>query len=786
MAPRAVAAVLAAIGSQPFATLAADRPEPQPSPIKKRYWQVLPGVRVVAVDGLGNVWLGGGQEGSIEKSYRSKLKRMPESQMLLLGDRQGRLWVNDRYRDTPTRRYDGRRWEKLPFRAQRAFEDSGGRVFLVGPKRLHVLDGGKWTTVEHGANGVEPGWRMVEDPSGGVWLWACRGQAAKRPAGAWCFHRGRWRHLTAKSGLPSDRVETIVPRPAGRYLVSTDERSVSPNFVVWAWQEAGGKPVPKVRQCDFLPGVSARHLRYEGVDDDGSHYFSATGLIQDHQDVYKGDTVVVSFPPKGRGRLLTNKGQAFFRSAPRGSDRLYFSLKDPNAWDGERLHSPPVDGAILCRDRLGRIFSRARSSGMVEVLWPAHERPGDLIRPRRQADLGLGRAFQDSGGGIWFQTDRRLLRWSGSGWDATPVERKPHPQWRAEPAPPWYAFDRGLHVICGSRGALLAVAVRDVYQDGGGGRVPWRHVRKRGRGAKEAGQPIYWLEGWLWRNGSWAGPMKIRELIAKHLSTFRKQFTLQTPAWAYFDLQSDGRRVWVAYNSTVSVFSPDGKALTWSIPLPKSWQRLLPVNLVVLPDGKVWCAYLAGRDLNVVRMEFSKAHLRPRPLPEAGMKNSQPARWAKLHLSREGQLWRSHPRGTSVWQADPSPRKGGAWKDREDLGRLVLADDDGALWFARKPGRISDRGYDILHNGVMHKLDWPVHLPTGAVTRAAPRRWLASCQRFVVSIVSAGKGSLRTWKIGRVHLLADLPESEGVFLDGRGHLIGAAGWSGEFPTPADR
>src|SRR5687768_12293499 len=59
--------------------------------------------------------------------------------------------------------------------------------------------------------------------------------------------------------------------------------------------------------------------------------------------------------------------------------------------------------------------------------------PVDQPRPMKQV-------FQDSSGTVWgkpFAGDVLLARWTGQGWQDTPVKQLPYPRWTARPAPPW-------------------------------------------------------------------------------------------------------------------------------------------------------------------------------------------------------------------------------------------------------------------------------------------------------------------------------------------------------------
>ena len=177
MSPRRPVAFAAAmVLTSPWAGSAAEA-GPLAKEIRRQYWQALPGIRGAAVDARGDVWLSTYETCRVEDSYRKDFRLMSARDVLLLGDRKGRLWLNRPYARTPTRVYDGTRWQELGFRASAVVEDAAGRVLCAGPTHFHVLDGDRWSKHRHHDKPCSTAWRMLADPAGCVWIW----RIEKRP-----------------------------------------------------------------------------------------------------------------------------------------------------------------------------------------------------------------------------------------------------------------------------------------------------------------------------------------------------------------------------------------------------------------------------------------------------------------------------------------------------------------------------------------------------------------------------------------------------------------------------
>src|SRR5262249_34969678 len=156
------------------------------------------------------------------------------------------------------------------------------------------------------------------------------------------------------------------------------------------------------------------------------------------------------------------------------------------------------------------------------------ERPGDALRLRADPARAEGqpfRIFQGPGNALWAERPGEfpLLRRKGRGWEQTPVRILPRPAWIARPMAPWQRWAQfpNTRFIPGEGGGLLAVLVRDVYQDAHGqvgkGKAAnpfgtdWEVVKVGRDLAKKRGKEL-WLEGWLLRKGGVVGPMPIEQL----------------------------------------------------------------------------------------------------------------------------------------------------------------------------------------------------------------------------------------------------------------------------------
>ena len=445
---RTLAMVVLAMAAWAAVAVGGENDTPVATEIRKQYWQALKGAVSVTVDNRGLAWFKTSGRQGVEATYDSDFKCLAGNEWFLLGDSKGRVWIESRNR---TRMYDGKKWHIMGFIAKGAMEDSSGRVFMATRTHMNVLGlDGKWSQYKHpiGEGEVYGQWRMREGPLGEVWItseWR-----RTRKARAWCWRQGKWHYVTAADGLPFDRIDAVTPLGEGRYLVTTVKPKGTRNFAVWSWAAAGGKAAAEDEVHQFMPGMSADQLSFFGIDLDGNTIFIADNPTRDGGPVGTERSAVVGFSPKGKGFVLSTEGKTFASAAAgmRLGDKLFFSRRDRRFWGGNTLHLPHVlgDGYTKIRgfDRLGRIYYHPTSRSEVQVLWPARQCPGDVLRFVKPQDLPrrVHQLLPAAAGGIWLNTRRALLQWRKGQVLSTPVEVKPHPPWRAEGMPPWTAWSQ--------------------------------------------------------------------------------------------------------------------------------------------------------------------------------------------------------------------------------------------------------------------------------------------------------------------------------------------------------
>jgi hypothetical protein len=558
--------------------------------------------------------------------------------------------------------------------------------------------------------------------------------------------------------------------------------------------KAGGREVSEHDRHILLDDFTASGVRYEGIDGGGHHFVTTTTWHRLGQSPALRETTLLrisaagamSVVATGDRRLVVGLG---FIGGQWDPDRVYFTPEGDTPPDAATRPWLPNNAGVFCIDREGRIYARGGRSNLVQLIWPKHEQPGDVLRAQRSPELGLGQSFADTAGRIW-RKERGvavgwrpegavLTRWDGKAWRLTPVRRAKHPRWMARALPPWRKFDRPLHVQVGRDGTLLAVAVADIWQGSEpkrGWNQRWEKIEQLGKKALSEGRSLHWLEGWLYKDGGWSGPTKMEDLVAEHRQTLLLHFTRPTPETAHIDLQSDGKWLWVAYDGVVRAIDADGHTLAWDIPEDhrhgarrRFGPVLQPVNVICLPGGAVWCAYAAGDGYRVVALRVAEDHLDATPVLPLGGEGDV---WPWWFATSDGRVWLCRNERTHVW-------RDGRLEEKPALGKPVLWEDNGQLWFLPRDLYGPERGYHIVQEGETHTLAWPFEFEMGAVCPTGKNRYLAACGDTVVAIDATGDDPGR-WRVSRVHLLAGVRESRGVFLDGHGNLVGVAGWSASF------
>jgi len=706
---------------------------PEKSPvIREVYWQELQ-VRWVYVDNTGQPWLAT-NKGDITQNANSGIKQISAHQELLLGDRAGRAWINVKYSGrTTTKIFDGNSWHDTGFCACTAFEDSAGRVFLADRMDVRVLADGAWSKqqaspIAYGAEG-----HFAEDPNGRVWFWAAKDHIAPwgyfpGMRGAWCYDRGKWTNYTRDSGLPIEDVGYLIPLSNDRFLiVGTPDREYKENqCVVWS-PSRGVIPAGK----DFFGLKPSGLISYAGIDLDGLHHFLVKGLKSDQTD--RRIRVVVS--SQGEAKVLSKAEAERAWQMPVGiyenKRRIYGRLGEiPPA-------VPSPVGEAICRDGLGRIYFRTLMSGVV-VVWPKFETPGDVIRLQIDPS-GIRPIFQTRDGTIWGDHGERpyappgkpwLVRWDGSAWTDTPVRILPHPQWTNRMMAPWNRWWRRPVVLPG-RDCVLAVVQHDVYQDmeaaGKGDQLDLFEVLRKDR-QDPNGHNSKWYEAWLYYHGKWSEVARLDSLLEKRWSLLAAEYTKPSARSEWFAAQGDGNgRLWVAYDSNVSVFSREG-AMQWTIPIESRASTVS--HLCGLPDGRMLLcsSNLGSGALWALSVKEGKvvADVVPKPWGSA-FRNIRPVAF----VARDKTIWLT---GGGVWRL-----RGNRWERRDDLAEFLFEDTDGSLWF--QPGgeyrMLPHHGFRVVKGEETKTFPWPSEYPLGMLTPTLDGRLLAICDYWIIELDKA-------------------------------------------------
>ena len=458
-----------------------------------------------------------------------------------------------------------------------------------------------------------------------------------------------------------------------------------------------------------------------------------------------------------------------------------------------------VNRAILA---IGVLLAAAANGQTTKV---APDAP--TLKVVRDARLWDGRAFQDTSGRIWLvgQDTKRgvsaMFRWTGRGWDETPVKQLPHPPWHRRVPPVWTGLSRDIRVIHGRGGRMLAVVVRDMYQDmvdTEAGQRGDTAVLKLGERWLGEGKRLYWLEAWLLDGGKWSGPMKIDELLKDHADLLRERFTLPSERPSFFDLQSDGKWLWVLNDFDVVAIGPNGERLTWRIPAEHSvapnrhgTSLAAHVNLLLPPEGGAWCVYLEappGRygTFHVVKLEVAGNRVRSAEIPGASFPERRAAdKNSCLTVTRDKRIWRHYPISAYNTEISPFVWTGEEWQQRKGPSIPMFEDPDGALWFFPPRERKSGEpyAYKIIRNGKAATLEWPYLYPMrmGMVTRSGPKTLFVAAESALVTLVRDGKAAAG-WRIDKVYKLPKpWGEREGIFDDGQGNIVGESGWHAKLP-----
>jgi hypothetical protein len=422
-------------------------------------------------------------------------------------------------------------------------------------------------------------------------------------------------------------------------------------------------------------------------------------------------------------------------------------------------------------------------------------RAGDVAKPLpltevliadRQKDLGPGQMFGDTAGQLWRTTDSRLLRWDGKArtWEQMLVLGAPRPHWDARPTPPWHGWAFPPRIISGENGSLLAVVVRDVYQEIDREKLEdkmpsWREVVAQGQElAKKRGRE-YWLEARLYRDGKWSEASALDDLLGAERRLLLESFPGQAPEFSFFDMQASGTDLWWSDGTAVHVLDGQGKRASWACPKDPKVQQgrredLHRTNLVRLSDGTIWFA----DGLDVYSLRLTKGMIEAALLPEAKLPGYATSLHRQMHVARDGSLllYRADGFGGESWVL-----REGKWVRPDGVGLFVLEDPGGALWFLPGGGEgyNSWKGYNILRGEKRLRLAMPGDFPKGHVATVDKGTLLAAGGDRVFLLVRTSEEP--GWSVKDVVGLQGTYENGPVWLDGKGNIVGRSGWSAKLP-----
>jgi hypothetical protein len=420
----------------------------------------------------------------------------------------------------------------------------------------------------------------------------------------------------------------------------------------------------------------------------------------------------------------------------------------------------------------------------------AEAQPGDVLKVQEPRAMKM--VMQYAAGTIWGEPhsgDMLLARWDGKAWQDTPVKRWPHPKWQARQSAPWYEWSQPDHwLIPGRDGTFLAVVVHDVYQLALAQAKDktklnnWMAATKAGEKlAKQHGKD-HWLEGWLLRDGKWIGPLPLEKQLQQEQKTLIKSFTAYPKLHRQFNLQSDGKRLWVAYQGKVFVHEGD-TVLEWKpTEPPKEYHWPPHFGMCLLPDGRMLCSYFwaneKGYHLTALRVDKGKmvAEKYPEPVwPELLYSTYH----LGMYVTAEKQLWMWLDRNgiSLVWEF----QQNGKWIVREDLGLPLFEEADGAMWFLPGKGHENDnedRGYRVLRGGITKTYPWPKQYPFGVLTLSRSGEVYGAAASWLFTLGPAADPLLRP--LTKVQKLSKSISPGPVFRDAAGNFLFSSGeiaWS---------
>lgn len=349
-------------------------------------------------------------------------------------------------------------------------------------------------------------------------------------------------------------------------------------------------------------------------------------------------------------------------------------------------------------------------------------------------------------------------------------------------APPWHGWDCPPRIVVGENGSLLAVVVRDVFQeidtakleDGMGS---WREVLRQGQELAEKRGRNFWLDARLYRDGKWSEARALEDLLAGEREFLVKSFPGQTPDFSFFDMQVSGTELWWSDGTAVHALDADGRHAAWALPEGEDSSargHLRSVNLLRLADGVIWCVDGA----NVYSLKCEKGRIEAAARPEAKLPGYP--HWPNRHLYAvpSGSLWYwfSNTSGAGTWTLHE-----GTWEIPKGLGLFLREDSDGTLWFLPGGGEGSNswKGYNLVSGDKRLRLPMPGDFPKGHVANVDKDKLLATGGDRVFLLVRTAEEP--GWRVKDVVGLKETYENGPVWLDRQGNLVGQSGWSAKLP-----
>lgn len=655
--------------------LAAEKVEP-----KQTYWQALPGVGYVDFDADHNPVFH--TENGFYFAGSKQLVTRPghATGSAIYCDRSGRLWVLNYQKGCAYYGAAGK-WDQIDRRPVRLF-DTDGRVFLFDGTGVNVLGAdGKWTAQPICEKPHREGVHFVESGKR-VWLWGSREKPGGRDGmlGVWSFADGKWTHHTARTGLPFDSIRWLHPLADGTFVVIEDRTGPEFRSRLRLWhpdrpltdKERAAWEGTQIGAPDPLTGTDGTLYLPAHRRTDGLTAVSAKGAVSH-----------IAYPDWLNGP---------HPQAPRHGRSVVFGAL------GEKPPAlPSGDGHFLGADRDGRYYFVRGNDGphfykgaVVTVVWPKHEKPGDVLRVEKEK-IPMTRGVRDDAGKIWAEPayGGALYQWHGGKWLETPVAPLYHPVWTARPASPWneWTWNAGhLFRLHGKGGNLLVVRVRDVYQldePPNGEFAPPRPIVDRtfphpapAPGVPGAGEkPKYWLEAFLFHGGKWSGPLDIKKLFADHAAALLSDFPTASGGAAYFALANDGTRLWAAFDGKVVTAAKDGKVTESEWPREKPKRPLPFVALGAFADKTVVLAGESG-DAHQLVWADGKVTASKFALPTGAIRT--PVSLTQWRLAADGTFW--------LWTADPQGHRAqvwhfreGKWTEAKGVGSPLYEDADGGI-----------------------------------------------------------------------------------------------------------